>query len=107
MGETPEECARRELLEETGLLTESLVNLGTYRVQADRGGGMLHTFVARNCYPVLDKNRLKSDDYEKQLPVTMSLDDLVKTIKSGEIGEAQWLGVVGLGVLYEQYKPKS
>lgn len=36
-GETAEECARRELLEETGLEPEQLVNLGAYRVQVNRG----------------------------------------------------------------------
>jgi hypothetical protein len=36
-GETAEECARRELLEETGLEAEQLVNLGAYRVQVNRG----------------------------------------------------------------------
>ena len=28
VGETPEECANRELLEETGLIAENMVNLG-------------------------------------------------------------------------------
>ena len=37
--ETPIQCAERELLEETGLEAEELINLGKYRVQVNRGGG--------------------------------------------------------------------
>jgi 8-oxo-dGTP pyrophosphatase MutT (NUDIX family) len=36
-GETAEQCARRELMEETGLEPEELINLGSYRVQVNRG----------------------------------------------------------------------
>ena len=39
-GETPIQCAERELLEETGLEAEELINLGKYRVQVNRGGGI-------------------------------------------------------------------
>jgi len=38
-GETGLECAKRELLEETGLEADEWVNLGKYRVQVNRGGG--------------------------------------------------------------------
>lgn len=30
-GDTPEGCARRELLEETGLVTDELINLGGWK----------------------------------------------------------------------------
>lgn len=36
-GETGLECAHRELLEETGLETDSMIALGQYRVQVNRG----------------------------------------------------------------------
>ena len=48
-GDTPEGCAHRELLEETGLQAEQMISLGSYRVQVNRGGGMLHAFYAKNC----------------------------------------------------------
>jgi hypothetical protein len=41
-GETAEQCATRELLEETGLEPENLVNLGAYRVQVNRGWWSTH-----------------------------------------------------------------
>ena len=37
-GETAADCARRELLEEAGLVTDELKFLGKYRVQVNRGG---------------------------------------------------------------------
>ena len=48
-GETGLECAHRELLEETGLEAESLIDLGRYRVQVNRGGGILYAYYAKNC----------------------------------------------------------
>ena len=61
--DTPFGCANRELLEETGLEAE-MVYLGKYRVQVNRGGGILHAFYAKNAVP--SKNKKASDDYEKQ-----------------------------------------
>ena len=51
------------MLEETGLETNELIGLGKYRVQVNRGGGILHAFLAKNS--VLSKNKKSSDDYEK------------------------------------------
>jgi len=67
IGETAAECARRELLEETGLEATELVSLGRYRVQVNRGGGILYSFLAKNSF--FSKKRSKSDDYEKQTNV--------------------------------------
>jgi ADP-ribose pyrophosphatase len=101
IGDTPEGCARRELLEETGLDAEELVNLGAYRVQVNRGGGILHAFYAKNC--VKSDKYKKSDDYEKQSKVLLSKDELVDVALSGEIGEAQWLATIALGLLHEEH----
>ena len=106
-GESPEACANRELLEETGLLSETMVKLGSYRVQADRGGGVLHAFLARNCYFAPEKDRRKSDDYEKQSVHKFSLEELIELLRQGDIGEAQWLATTTLGVLHNIYKPKK
>jgi ADP-ribose pyrophosphatase len=103
-GESPEACARRELLEETGLLSEALVSLGAYRVQADRGGGMLHVFLARECYLAPEKDRLKSDDFEKQAVHKLTMDELLAVVRAGGVGEAQWLAAVTLGALHDMYK---
>jgi len=100
-GETPEQCAHRELLEEAGLETEELINLGAYRVQVNRGGGILHAFLARNAVP--SSKRSKSDDYEKQEKRLLTAPELVQVALSGEVGEAQWVATVALGLLYDEH----
>lgn len=101
-GDTPELCARRELLEETGLETNELIDLGKYRVQVNRGGGILYAFLAKNC--VISKNSKKSDDYEKQEHRIVSREELINISLNGEIGEAQWLATIALGLLYEEHQ---
>jgi ADP-ribose pyrophosphatase len=82
-------CAKRELLEETGLEAEELVDLGKYRVQVNRGGGILYAYLAKNC--VVSKNKKPSDDYEKQTAVKLTREELIKVALNGEVGEAQWV----------------
>jgi ADP-ribose pyrophosphatase len=101
-GETGLECAKRELLEETGLEAETLVDLGRYRVQVNRGGGILYAFLAKNC--IKSNSRKKSDDYEKQEHRKLSRNELIKVTLAGEVGEAQWVAAVALGLLYEEHK---
>ncbi len=103
--ETPEQCATRELLEETGLETNELINLGKYRVQVNRGGGFLHSFYAKNC--VKSKAHKPSDDYEKLEIRKYSRKELIQEVLRGEIGEAQWLATIALGLLYEEFSHKD
>lgn len=100
-GETGLECAKRELLEETGLEAEQLVDLGRYRVQVNRGGGILYAYLAQNC--VRSKNSKASDDYEKQEHRKLTRDELIKVTLAGEVGEAQWVAATALGLLYEEH----
>jgi 8-oxo-dGTP pyrophosphatase MutT (NUDIX family) len=103
---TGEHCARRELLEEAGLVAEEMKFLGKYRVQVNRGGGFLHIYLAKNC--IRASNEALSaigkfeNDYEDQSEVKLSRDELVKEIRNFQIGEAQWLACVLMGLLDEQ-----
>ena len=101
VGDTPLGCAQRELLEETGLEAEQWVGLGRYRVQVNRGGGILYAFLAKNCVP--SKNKKASDDYEKQVHKKVTRDELIALSLGGEIGEAQWVATVALGIVYEEH----
>lgn len=101
--ETPEQCAARELLEETGLEAGELINLGAYRVQVNRGGGILHTYLAKNSVRS-SKKTTKDPDYEKQNKRLMTRKELIEAALRGEVGEAQWVAAVALGVLYEEHK---
>jgi ADP-ribose pyrophosphatase YjhB (NUDIX family) len=100
IGDTPNECAKRELLEETGLESEELVYLGKYRVQVNRGGGILHAYLAKNC--VLSSKKKHSDDYEKQEKRLLTREELIDLTLKGEVGEAQWVATVALGLLHEE-----
>jgi ADP-ribose pyrophosphatase len=100
-GDNPLDCARRELLEETGLEAEEMISLGRYRVQVNRGGGILYAFLAKNSF--VSKQSKPSDDYEKQERRLLSRDELIKVALAGEIGEAQWLSTIALGIVYEEH----
>eukprot|EP01039_Chlorochromonas_danica_P002342 gene2343-2564_t len=100
-GDTPLSCARRELLEETGLESPELIYLGAYRVQVNRGGGILHAFYARNAVP--SRSWRPSDDYEKLEKRLLTKQELVNVTLSGEVGEAQWLATVSTALIYEDY----
>jgi ADP-ribose pyrophosphatase YjhB (NUDIX family) len=101
IGETADECARRELLEETGLETDELISLGKYRVQVNRGGGFLYAYLAKNS--VLSNNRKKSDDYENQEIRKLTKKELLDVILAGQVGEAQWVATAALGILFDDY----
>jgi ADP-ribose pyrophosphatase YjhB (NUDIX family) len=101
-GENGEQCALRELLEETGLEPENLIDLGKYRVQVNRGGGILYAYLARNC--VVSKHRKKkSDDYESQEQRKVTKQELINIALKGLIGEAQWAATVALALVHEDY----
>ena len=100
--DTPEQCATRELLEETGLQAGELVYLGEYRVQANRGGGILHAYLARDCVKSTHSAKPFEQDYEKQEVQFLSREELQTRLLSHEFGEAQHAGVVALALLQEQ-----
>lgn len=104
-GDTPEGCAHRELLEETGLQTDEMIGLGSYRVQVNRGGGMLHAFYAKNCIKSKTAASHFEQDYEAQEIMKLTKRELMDSILTKqEIGEAQWLSVASTALLYEEHK---
>jgi ADP-ribose pyrophosphatase len=50
-GEDPEQAARRELTEETGLIAGNLINLGHYVDNGNQRGCLGHYFLAPDCLP--------------------------------------------------------
>lgn len=102
-GETGLQCAQRELLEETGLEAEELIDLGKYRVQVNRGGGILYAYYAKNSFKS-SKSFKQDNDYEKQAHIKLNRDELIDIALNGEIGEAQWVATAALALLYEEHK---
>lgn len=68
-GETPEQAARRELLEETGYEADDFAFLGGGLTGANIRGAKCHMFLARGCRKVAEPN---SGDLEEQELRTLS-----------------------------------
>jgi len=96
---SPAVTARREVLEEAGFEVGRLVDLGSYRVCVNRGGGYLYAFLALDCVP--SKHHKYSDDLEKQRRVFLTRRELLEAVKGGRIGEAQWAATAALALLHE------
>jgi ADP-ribose pyrophosphatase len=87
-GEDPDDCARRELREETGYSPETLTRLGAVFVAPGYSQEMLHVYHARlNPTP----GCLSPDDDEKLEVVCLTAAQLEQMMKAGEIADAKTL----------------
>lgn len=80
--ETPTECARRELIEETGYEAGEILNLGTVHPNPAFQSNLQHYVLATNCRKVAD---LKLDHAEDIAVRLVPLSDIPRMIESGEI----------------------
>lgn len=96
-GEDPLDAARRELLEETGYEAPDWTHLGHYRVDANRGAGMAHLFLARGAHRVAEAD---ADDLEEQELLHLSRSELEAALAAGEFKGLPWTTVVALALLY-------
>ena len=87
------------------MVAGDMVALGAYRVQVNRGGGILHAYLARDCVrsAAAAAGQSWENDYEKQTVALFTRADLVKAVLRGEVGEAQWLATAAIGLLYEEH----
>ncbi|MBU2547247.1 MAG: NUDIX hydrolase [Proteobacteria bacterium] len=81
-GQTPEESARRELLEETGHACEELVSLGRVRPNPAILENTCHFFLARGAEQVAELNQDEAEDIEV---VKVGLDEIPGMIAEGRI----------------------
>lgn len=96
-GEAPLAAARRELLEETGYEAAHWQKLGTFRVDANRGAGIAHLFLATQAQKVTERN---ADDLEDQEIVFLSRDALQTALFKGEFKVIAWAMGVALALLH-------
>ncbi len=87
-GESPEECARRELIEETGFQASKLDKLMEFYPSPGFSSEIIHIFVASGLKKV--------SDAEAELPIRfVRLNELLTKIRNGEIKD----GKTAIGVL--------
>lgn len=87
-GETLEQAARREFLEETGYDTDSVKYLGKYHKDAYMNGTW-HVFLAHNCHGVAEQNLGLGEEVEV---VLISVSELINNAKTDKMTD-------GVGVL--------
>jgi 8-oxo-dGTP pyrophosphatase MutT (NUDIX family) len=81
-GESPEFCARRELLEETGYEALEFVRLGTVHPNPAIQGNVQYYVLARGCRQVSELNLDHAEDIRVRLA---PLADIPRMIRAGEI----------------------
>lgn len=94
-GELPEAAARRELQEETGYAATEWIPLGSYAVDANRGAGRAHFFLARKACRVAQPS---GDDLEEQELLLLSRAELELALVGGKFKVLGWAAVVALGL---------
>ncbi|HYD70391.1 NUDIX hydrolase [Azospirillum sp.] len=94
-GEPPLECARRELLEETGYEADDWTACGGYVLMGNARGATCHLFVARNCRKVAEPD---SGDLEEMRVEVMTRDELLATVARGDFAIASQVAALGLAL---------
>ena len=94
-GESPNNAARRELLEETGYEATEWIAAGSYAVDANRGAGQANFFVARQARP--SATPIVGDLEEQQL-LLLDRAQVEKALASGEFKVLPWAALVALGL---------
>lgn len=84
-GENPEECALRELNEETGLIAEKITKLATIATTVGFSNEYIHIFLGEN----ITQGKQCPDDDEFINCVFLSLNEAIEKIQTGEIFDSK------------------
>jgi ADP-ribose pyrophosphatase len=94
-GEEPLAAARRELLEETGYEAEEWIELGHYPVDANRGAGTAHFFLALHARHVAARD---ADDLEEQHLLHLSRAEFEAALDAGQFKALPWAASAALAL---------
>jgi ADP-ribose pyrophosphatase len=94
-GESPLLAAQRELREETGYAAAEWVSLGTFPVDANRGGATGHFFLALDAEFV---GAGDSDDLEEQELLFLSESELREALNAGEFKVVSWIACMHMAL---------
>jgi ADP-ribose pyrophosphatase len=92
--EEPLAAARRELLEETGYAAAEWIGLGSYRVDANRGAGIGHLYLARGA------QRVREPHAEEQELLRLSRAEVEAALRAGEFKVLAWAANIALALLW-------
>lgn len=95
--ENPLDAAKREVLEETGYQAKNWIDLGRYRVDANRGAGMAYAFLATDAEKVTEAN---ADDLEEQEFIFLNRTEVEEALFKGQFKVLPWTSLVALSLLY-------
>lgn len=100
-GEDPLKAAKREVMEELKMESNDWVALGSYRVAANRGAGITHTFLAKNATVSTQTiSTVKGQsDLERQDIVKYTEEELLDLILEGKFGEIKWAATAAFSLL--------
>lgn len=89
-GEPPEECAAREVREETGMAARSLRALGGFYIAAGYSNEYIHAFLAADLYPA----PLEGDVDEFIHVVPLPVAEAYAMVERGEINDSKTLATL-------------
>ena len=96
-GESLEQAARRELMEETGLRVGELISMGGYVDNGNQGGSTGHYFAAMNCARICDPAPGDLEEFSYQ---ELSPEDITAAMKTGEFSVIHHVAAWGLWLMH-------
>lgn len=108
-GETPRQAASREIQEELKVTCQSMLFLGRFRTDVNRGMGYTNSFVMMDCSFIEDSSQeyrganseeVGESDQEQQDVIRMSTSQVQEAVRQGKFLEVQWSNTVALALIH-------